>query len=314
MNNLTIIIVSFNTKDLTLDCLRSVYAQSKNISFQLIVVDNNSSDGSAHAISDQFPQVELIELKENIGFARANNLAVQHANGKYLLLLNPDTIILDNAIEKLLNFAKQYPDAGIWGGRTLFPDGSLNPSSCWRQTTLWSLTCRALHLSALLPKYEFFNPESYGTWQRDTIRKVDIVSGCFLLIYNDLWKKLNGFDPSFFMYGEEADLCLRATSIKFQPIVTPISTIIHYGGASERVYSDKIIKLLSAKVLLMHKHWNQKSITLGKLLFSFWIIFKIILLAILCPFRPQLTKTLYTWTKVWHGRKIWLKARYPEEA
>src|SRR5690606_35725860 len=116
--------------------------------------------------------------------------------------------------------------------------------------------CVATGLSSLFRGSSLFNPEGYGGWKRDTVREVDIVSGCFFLIRRELWERLGGFDPAFFMYGEEADLCLRARKLGARPMVTPEATIVHYGGASERVRADKMVRLLQAKALLIRRHWG----------------------------------------------------------
>lgn len=309
---LTIIVVSYNTRDLTLACLKSLYEQTKNILFEVIVVDNNSIDGSALAIAKEFPQAKLTALNENIGFAAANNLAAIGVTSKYILLLNPDTVALDRAIEKLVFFAEKHPKAGIWGGRTLYGDYSLNPTSCWKKMTPWSLLCRALHLSTLFPKSELFNPEGYGAWQRDTVREVDIVTGCFFLIQRELWEQLGGFDPIFFMYGEEADLCFRAKAKGFKPIINPEATIIHYGGLSEKVRSEKEIKLLIAKVLLIKRNWHHLMIPVGKALLLIFVINKIFLLklALLLKNNPKFKEKLNAWLTVWQKRQRWLKGDF----
>src|SRR5262245_40413951 len=128
---ISIIIVNYKTKDLTLDCIKSVYRECRETNFEIILVDNNSDDGSAEAFRQHFPAVKFLPLDDNIGFARANNLAAEYARGEYILLLNPDTVVLGDAIFRLLDFAKATPGAGIWGGRTVFGDRSLNPWSCW---------------------------------------------------------------------------------------------------------------------------------------------------------------------------------------
>ncbi|KAB2846675.1 MAG: glycosyltransferase family 2 protein, partial [Hyphomicrobiaceae bacterium] len=229
----SIIVVSYNTKSETLACLASVAKETPALAHELIVVDNNSPDGSAEAIAQACPGARLHALKDNLGFARANNLAALEARGEYLLLLNPDTVVLDRAIERLAAFAENTPGAGIWGGRTLFGNLKLDPTSAWRRMTPWSLFCRASGLSAALPRSRFFNSEEMPDWDRSSEREVDIVTGCFLLIRRELWQRLGGFDPVFFMYGEEADLCLRARQMGARPRITPTSTIIHLGGASE---------------------------------------------------------------------------------
>ena len=251
---ISIIIVSYNTIDMTLDCIRSVVEQTDPQSYELIVIDNASADGTVEKISSDFPSVKLIDSKENLGFARANNLAASQANGDRILLLNPDTVILDHAIDKLVAFAADHPDAKMWGGRTVFSDGSLNPTSCWRFMSLWSLFTQAVGLSSLLRKKDFFNREGYGSWKRDNVREVEIVTGCFLLIDRELWDQLEGFDDAFFMYAEEADLCYRARALGARPLLDPDATIVHYGGGSQTAGADKVSRLFTGKSKYLRKH------------------------------------------------------------
>ena len=157
--DLSIIVVSYNTCEMTLECLRSIREQTKDTHFEIIVVDNNSKDNSVEAISREFPNIILISLEENLGFAGANNLAAKKARGRRILLLNPDTLVLDRAIDNLFAFADQNPSCRVWGGRTLRGDGSLDPASCWRRMSLWSLACFALGLTYLAPKSAILNPE-----------------------------------------------------------------------------------------------------------------------------------------------------------
>ena len=181
----TAIIVSYNTRELTLECIASIYDQTKLEPIEVRVVDNASSDGSAQAIRDRFPEVHLYDLDENLGFGRANNLAALDARGRFIVLVNPDTRILDGAIESLVRYARTQPDAGLVGGRTLREDGSLNPSSCWGAPSLWSVFCRASCLSSLFPRTRMFDPTSLGRWKRDSEREVGVVSGCFVMASAD---------------------------------------------------------------------------------------------------------------------------------
>jgi hypothetical protein len=271
-NDLSIIVVSYNTRELTLACLQSIYDQTVDSCFELLVVDNQSTDGSAAAIAERFPRAELILSNENLGFARANNLAAERATGEFLLLLNPDTVVLDRAIDRLVAFARQRPDNGIYGGRTLFGDRALNPTSCWGRSTPWSEFCFATFLSVLLRGSPWFNPEEIGNWQRDSVREVDIVTGCLFLLRADLWRQLGGFHPDFFMYGEEADLCLRARRLGVRPIITPEATIIHYGGQSETKRTKKMIRMLQARRRLIERHWRSPWIGFGKCMQSLAVL------------------------------------------
>lgn len=269
--------------------------------YELIVLDNQSVDGSADAIAAEFPEVLLVPSMENYGFAKGNNIAAEHARGEYLLLLNPDTIVLDGAIDRLVSFATTAPRARIWGGRTLYGDRSLNPGSCWRRMSLWNILCRTSGLTGVFPKSSLFNSEAYGGWDRTTERDVDIVCGCFLLIRREDWKVLGGFDTTFFMYGEEADLCLRADDVLgASPRICPEATIIHYGGASEKVQSDKMVRLLRAKTELINRHILWLLRPTARLLFRYW------------PFTRQLNFRFRghrdgyrVWREIWLRRAQW---------
>ena len=268
---MSILIVSYNTRAMTLACLDSIVTHRPAVPFEVIVVDNASTDGSAAAIAAHPLGVRLIASAANLGFARANNLAAREARGRLVLLLNPDTEIRDHALDRLLAFATARPAARIWGGRTLFADGRLNPSSCWARMTPWNLFCRAAGLTGLFPRTTLFNGEAYGGWNRDGERSVDIVSGCFLLTSKADWERLGGFDPAFFMYGEEADLCLRAErDLGARPAVTASATIVHHGGASERTRTAKMVKLLAAKTTLVRRHWHPLLSPLGVALIAAW--------------------------------------------
>ncbi len=264
--NLSIIVVTHNTREMTIECIRSILEQTTRVRYELTVFDSGSTDGTSEAIRERFPTVKLITSGRDVGFGKANNLAAKGAQGRRLLLINPDTVVLDQAIDRLNEFADTTPECRIWGGRTVFADGSLNPASCWRFATLWSVFCWAAGLN-LFKRSVVFNSEAYPDWKRDSVKSVDIVSGCFFLIDRPLWQELGGFDPVFFMYAEEADLCIRARKLGAQPKITPTATIIHYGGASYPQKSEFRIHLLAGRVTLMDRHWSPLSRTIGRRLY-----------------------------------------------
>lgn len=315
----SIIVISYNTRAMTLACLRSVLAETR-ASFELIVIDNASADGSAEALEAEFgadpegrprdPRVRLRLERENHGFALANNIAAEEARGEFLLLLNPDTVVLDGAVDRLLDFARRRPEAGIWGGRTVFEDGRLNPASCWKRMTLWSACCRATGLSGLFPETELFNPEAYGGWKRDEEREVDIVTGCFLLIPQTLWKQLGGFDATYVMYGEEADLCLRARALGARPRITPEAVIVHYGGASETVRADRTARILKAKATLIRRHFPRWQRPLGVALHGVWPLTRWLAVLLRDALRGRRSEAASHWREVWRRRGEWLPG-YP---
>jgi hypothetical protein len=268
---LSIILVSYNTVAYITRALASVYQETLQTPFEVIVVDNASTDDSLAVLRQQFPQIKLIESNQNLGFAGGVRLGVAQAKGNYLLLLNPDTVILDQAIDKLMNFAQQYPNNGIWGGVTLNNDLSLNSQHAWEKPNFNNLLCSALGLSKTFNKSAFFNSANYGAWARDSIKTVDILSGCFFLTTRQLWEQLGGLDASFFMYAEEADYCLKAKALGYQPIVTPDARIIHHGGVSHSHFSGKMIKLLKGKVELIHRHIPAYKRPMYKALLSLYV-------------------------------------------
>lgn len=300
--NLSILIISHNTRTLTLDCLRSVYEQTRGIDFEVIVLDNASTDGSAAAIAAEFPQVRLMEPGSNLGFAVGNNRASQHAAGEFLLLLNPDTVVLDRAIERLLMFARAQPESGIYGGRTLHADRSLNRDSCHGRPTPWSLLCMGLGLSSIFRNSAIFNPEGLGSWRRDSVRAVDCVTGCFLLIDRQLWDSLGGFDESFFMYGEDTDLCMRATAAGYPCLLCPEAQIIHYGGRSERVRADKMVRLFRAKVQLFEKHWPPHMIGFGIRMLQLWALTRTIATRLAMLVGRDCRASHKAWREIFHRR------------
>jgi N-acetylglucosaminyl-diphospho-decaprenol L-rhamnosyltransferase len=299
--DLTIIIVSYNTRQLTVDCIHSIRSSTADTSYEIIVFDNASNDGSVEALRAIFPDLKLIASSKNIGFASANNMAEIHARGRRLLLLNPDTLILDHAIDELNGFAIANPHCGIWGGRGIHPDGTLD-WTCRRRKTFWSTFCFALGLSLL-----FNHPQEYHSWNHDTVRRVDVIDGCFLLVDRFLWKRLGGFDSSFFMYGEDDDLCLRAQRLGAEPTFTPTATVIHYGAASDADEAEKRIKLIAGEITLM-KRWSVLSAFGGRLMYLIaphprWMIYGVMGLV---TRSARLQNKAAMWLKVWQCRRLWM--------
>ncbi len=270
--DVSIIVISFNTRELTLECLRSVYAETRDVTFEVIVIDNDSDDQSAEAIAREFPQLQLDALDENLGFGGACNYATSKCEGEYILMLNPDTVVLDGAIQELVGFARQHPEVQLFGGRTLWGDHTLNPTSCWRRPTLWSVFCRAVGLTAAFPANPLFDTEAYGSWKRDCIRQIDIVTGCLMLIHRNLWEEMGGFDKAFFQRGEDTDFCLRARTAGHTALHCPDSTIVHLGGQSERILADKVVRNLHGKQAVFDRQWSAFAATLGMHLQRVWVL------------------------------------------
>jgi GT2 family glycosyltransferase len=304
---LDIIIVSYNTAEYTKRAIQSVYDQTKVTHFNIIVVDNNSPDNSANVIRNTFPDVILIESKQNLGFAGGVNLGAKACHSGYILLLNPDTIILKNAIDKIMHFAQQKPRAGIWGGITLNDDLSLNPNNARARLSFQTLFFSAFGFSKVFRSSCFFNHDNYGCWDRNSVRKVDVITGCFFLTTRTLWDELQGLDDTFFMYAEEADYCIRAIKKGKQPIITPKARIIHHGGVSEANFSGKMIKLLKGKAELINKHnppWKQ---FLFKKLLLMHVINKVLSYNVQMLLKRDKNSLRLEWQTILQQRHSWLK-------
>jgi len=251
-----VVIVSFNTRERTLACVRSVRAHPPARRCEIVVVDNASSDGTAEALEREFPGMSVIRSPENLGFARAVNLGARSASAEHLLLLNPDTVVRPGALPALLAFAREHPEHGLYGGRTFREDGELDPSSCWGAPTLWSLACFASGLSTAFAGSALFDPESLGSWRRDTVREVPVVTGCLLLVRRDAFLDLGGLDERFFLYGEDAEFSLRAARAGMRPVIVPAAAIVHAVGASTGARGRKMTMVLAGKVTLLRAAWS----------------------------------------------------------
>lgn len=255
--DVSVCIVSWNIKDLLRDCLNSLKAQAGDVRYETIVVDNDSKDGSADMVRAEFPWVTLVEPKANLGFGRANNLAYKHSTGRWVLLLNPDTIVLDGAIEKLLAFADAHPEAAAVGGRTLKKDGkTLERSCCWGSPGMWPLFCKSLGLHIIFKNSRVFNREAMDYWQRDSVREVGVITGCCLMIRRDVYEATGGFDDHFFMYAEETDLCWRMRE-RGKLLFCPDAQIIHLvGEAAKKSTSNRLFHIDRALLKLFRKHYG----------------------------------------------------------
>ncbi len=273
---------------------------------EIIVVDNASTDDSVPRIRAQFPQVTLVALGQNIGFARANNMAADIARGRYLLLLNPDTLVQSGAIAALLDFAYRRPEARIWGGRTLTEEGRIDPLSCGRRPSLWSVFAVASGLARLFPASPFCNPEAMPDWFREDERNVDIVIGCFLMIGSEDWRKLGGFDPAYFMYGEEVDLCLRAQRRGALPAICPDATIIHFSGASQPA-APRMAQILAGRIRYCRSHLPPRQKRIAIWCIRAGVMFRLCFYMLAPPSSPGRIRLRH----VYRARRFWWNG-YPD--
>ena len=206
----SVVIVTYRNEADIGACLSAVGQAAPGIGMEVIVVNNASGDGTV-AAARAAGGTKIIERQANGGFAAGCASGAEAATGQWLLFLNPDTVIAPDAVEALLDCAQEHPATGIVGGRFVHPDGTTDPRSFWGRPSPWSAACFALGLSSLLPGSRLFDPEAPQQWSADPAqeRTVPVVSGAFMLVRRQLWDTLGGFDPVFFLYGEDADFCLR---------------------------------------------------------------------------------------------------------
>ncbi len=305
--DVSILIVTYRCREAARECLASVYSGTAGLVREVVVVDNASHDGTLEMVRTEFPHARLITLDENVGFAAGVNLAAEAAVGEYLLLLNPDTIVHHGAVHNLVAFARRRPEHGLYGGRTLRPDGTLDPGSCYAQPTLWSLFCFATMLTVAFKGSPIFDPELLGRWQRDSVREVGIITGSLLLAPRRVWEQLGGFDRRFFMYAEDADLTLRAIQAGFRPAITPDAEITHAVGISS-TQPDRLILLFQGKVTLLRKHWRSPRRDAGIALVLLGVGVRALVARLLARRRSA---RLEAWREVWGARRAWLPG-YPE--
>jgi len=307
-SKVAIVIVTYNSEEQIEACLTSVFAQRRSVTQQVIVVDNKSRDGTVALVRNRFPEVELVLPGENLGFAKGVNLGVNHSNAEYVLLLNPDTVILENAVDVLVEFAGKQPCHGLYGGRTLKPDGSLEPSSCWGAPTLWSMALFAFGITTLAPRNRWLVPESLGGWQRDSVREVGVVTGCFLLASSAVWRELGGLDECYFMYGEDVDLALRARALGYRPVICPDAKLIHEVGRSSESPVHKTMLLYRGKASLVRRHWKGGPRALGLFLLMAGTGLRATVSSLASLSRPP--EAAGRWQTLWSRRDEWLKG-YP---
>ncbi|MEE9129311.1 MAG: glycosyltransferase [Phycisphaerales bacterium] len=249
--DLSIIIISWNTRDILRDCLRSVHDNLGDIGAEVLVVDNASTDGSAEMVEREFSGVHLIKNGTNRGFAAANNQAIRRARGRYFLLLNSDTVVLGDVLGRSVRYMTEHPQVAALGCRVLNPDRSLQPT-CFAFPTLTYFFLAATGLHTLSwPK--FFGHHRMRHWARDDERDVDVVTGCYLMIRRTAIDEVGALDESFFLYGEETDWCVRFKQAGWEVRFAPVGEIIHLGGASAGRLNERRELLLAEGLIRLHR-------------------------------------------------------------
>jgi GT2 family glycosyltransferase len=252
----SIVIVNWNTKNLVCNCIKSVYKSVGNISFEIIVVDNGSSDGSVEAVKSGFADVKIISNEQNRGYAAACNQGIRMSQGKYVLLLNSDTVLYEGAIEKTFNCAQQRPKAAVIGCQVMV-DADTVQMTCFRFPDLTGLVLRTTGLSRLFKNNRFFGRDSMAWWKRDTEMKVDVVSGMFMFVRREAIDKVGLMDEDFFFYVEDVDWCYRFYRAGWDNIFWPGARVLHVHGGSQSsgiVRMSSFVQQQKSILLFFRKH------------------------------------------------------------
>lgn len=271
---LSVVITNYNNFEMLDDCLRTFHQFKPDCLFEIIVVDNASTEGNVSKITSKYESVKLIQNEKNIGFSAANNLATKHASGEYLLFINNDIIFTSNVISPILKFISEKNEEVLVGIRLLFKDGSMQESN-FQFTTLWNLFTENFFLYQIFPKSKYFNKYYLNHLQIAQPVETDVVKGCFLFCSADSFIKLNGFDERFFFYAEEADFCYRFKLHIGKVFYLPYLTIIHLGGAgTENQPWFKYRNQITAKIQILQKHFKGFRFLVGYSLLMFGLILR----------------------------------------
>lgn len=256
---LTIIIVSYNVRYFLEQCLCSVGKAVRAIGeneAEVIVVDNNSKDGSINYLKNKFPSVIFISNKENIGFAKANNQALQQAKGRYVLFLNPDTILPEDIFSKTLAFLDANPKAGALGVRMIDGSGNFLKESKRGLPTAWASFCKMTGLAASFPESKYFAKYYAGHLAENKTQQVDVLPGAFMLARKDVLDELNGFDEQFFMYAEDIDLSYRILKLGYYNYYFADTSIVHFKGESTKKDAKYVELFYKAMHQFVQKHYR----------------------------------------------------------
>lgn len=237
--DVSIIIVNWNTRDYLQRCLNSILQYTEGIDFEVIAVDNASSDSSARMVEEKFPLIKLIKNKENVGFAKATNQAIRESSGRYILLLNPDTEVLESPFRVMIEFMDKNPEVGICGSRILNPDGTPQ-SSCARFPSVFTAFIHMTKLNNLYPDNRITRRFRMIDIDSNCVSEVDSISGVCLMASRKMMEEVGFLDESFFMYCEDLDWCYRARKKEWKIYYLPKGKIVHYRSKSNIEGSKKI--------------------------------------------------------------------------
>ena len=298
---LSVIIVNYNVEHFLEQCLYSVRRAMQNIEAEVIVVDNNSIDGSNRMVKKKFPEVTLVENKDNRGFSVANNQGIKLSKGEYVLLLNPDTVVEDDTFSSIVDFMDEHPEAGALGVKMVDGSGKFLPESKRGLPTPEASFYKMFGLSKLFPKSKRFSKYHVGYLDENEVHQVEILAGAFMLIRKSVLDEIGLLDETFFMYGEDIDLSYRVIKAGYKNYYFPKTRIIHYKGESTKKSSvNYVLVFYNAMVIFARKHFTHKNAKLFTQLINIAIYFRAFL-AILSRLWEKLIVPLFDATALYSG-------------
>lgn len=308
---LSVIIVSYNTRELTLKCLETLYARLDGLAAEIRVVDNGSGDGSAEAVRERFPQVDLIESDRNLGFGGANNLGMKGARGRFFLLLNSDAFPHPGALKALCDFLDAHPDVGAVGPRLENLDGTLQ-KSCYRFPSPIRAAAENMLLVAAFPNNPIWG--DYRAFDHDTQRYVDFVSGAAFMVRREVFEKTEGFDDGFFVYAEETDWQLRMHHAGWKVAFLPDVTVVHYGGQSSTAIKDRqFCEFHRSQLRFMRKHYGPGAALFNRGVMCFGAVLRMTIWSLACVMKPSRRDELKPQIELWGRILKWYLWMGPHE-
>jgi GT2 family glycosyltransferase len=252
--DISFVIVSWNSVQYLLACIDSIYKTVRGLTFEVIVVDNGSSDGSPQAVRRSFPGVRLVVSNENLGFGKANNVGMVESKGRYICLANSDTVLLDDSAEELFSFMEDHQDVGLAGPMVLNADRSYQ-ASCRKNPSLWDYAVECFGVNALFKESIALGGQFIRHLPLDVASPVDILSGCFLFARRTAVDIVGMFDERFYIYSEDLDWSMRFHAAGWKVMYYPPSRVIHHGGASSHLQPIRFyIEMYRSKLLLWSKY------------------------------------------------------------
>ncbi|WP_165900660.1 WecB/TagA/CpsF family glycosyltransferase [Microbispora triticiradicis] len=317
----SVIVVTYRSAGYVTGCLKAVdraleHARGEGITGELVVVDNASGDDTVDVVRGAAPGARIVAREENDGFAGGCHAGARIARGGHLLFVNPDAELEPGAVTALLDAARRHPHAGIIGGRCVTESGESDPRSWWGRPTLWSALCFGLGLSTAFPGHRLLDPETPRPWAAPAPggapeeSRVPIVTGAMMLVDRHAWDELGGFDRAFFMYGEDADLCLRAARMGYRPMVTSTAAFVHPGGLSSSSLRKQVM-LHTGKVTLIRRHFTPGTRWAAVLLLKSGVLLRAVLSRWMSP--PDATRQgrptsrRDDWRALWAARAQWTR-------